>query len=244
MVNTPIYLIMWFLLISIAISLLVIGWFRVGINMWLAQTCASVILRYDTDLCMFAQRAYANFDESHDYIHAVRVLENTLSLLVPLALFTGHILSYRQLKTVVYAAVLHDTYDHKYDGKGTMSRETINNWVLTKLGVDGVTCIRIIDNMSWSKRRESHSLDYCDHLRRLVQSADWIEALGEVGLHRCIMYTKMTHPEATPEQIRADVVKHIDEKLLMIPNELPAFACAHVYYYQLLDPLIVYKNMM
>lgn len=205
----------------------------------IGKIAADLILRYDRDLDDFARSAYAKFDESHDYNHARAVLANALAMVIPMCVQERVIVRIDDLVIIVYAALLHDTYDYKYNGTG-LGRERVVEWVNHKLGNRAPACIGIIDNMSWSKRESAVPIAR-DYLRVLVQSADWIEALGTTGLRRCIMYTKVMK-SLDGEACRLEVIKHINEKLLKIPAELPSYAAEFVRARGLLQPLIEYKT--
>ena len=207
--------------------------------MAVGKIAADLILRYDQELDEFAKSAYAKFDESHDYNHAKTVLANALAMVIPMCIRERVVVRFDDLVIIVYAALLHDTYDHKYNGIG-LGRDRVVDWVNRKLGKRATACICIIDNMSWSKRKMATPIAR-DYLRVLVQSADWIEALGATGLQRCIMYTKVMK-SLDGESCRLEVINHIDEKLLKIPAELPSYAAEFVHSRKLLQPLIEYKN--
>ena len=56
-------------------------------------------------------------------------------------------------------------------------------------------------------------------LRNIVSDADKIEALGEVGLERCFIYTREKNDSYTDEEVLADVRKHCEEKLLILRDK-------------------------
>lgn len=192
--------------------------------------------RRNPELHIFAMKAYKDFDMSHDYTHALAVYSNVSKFikLVPEERAEDDI------KIVKYAAILHDTYDHKYKDKG-LGKDVIHDFILSQLGdINGKVCIHIIDNISWSKRKVSTPLNNKDWMRILVQTADWIEALGPTGLERCIEYTRAVHPGCGDLQIRDDVCQHINEKLLKIVDELPEYARQYVIDNNLNDALLIY----
>lgn len=47
----------------------------------------------------------------------------------------------------------------------------------------------------------------------ILMDADRIEAIGKVGIERCIAYTRAKNPDADDEKINKKVKKHINEKL-------------------------------
>jgi len=52
-------------------------------------------------------------------------------------------------------------------------------------------------------------------MRLVLQDADWIEAVGETGLIRCLEYAK-----SIGGKIPESISEHIRVKLLLIPAEL------------------------
>lgn len=186
----------------------------------------------EPQLVAFAKLAYANFDQSHDFNHALLVWRNVDMMLrnsvVPIDTWNRRI--------VDWAAVLHDTYDYKYAGVG-LPVETIQAFIRQHLYADADICIHIIENMSWSKRHLAKPLAHNDWMRLLVQSADWLEALGDTGLHRCITYTLKTHPDASMEEVRVIVKQHIVEKILNIRDAMPPYAQIIVDLHRLNAPI-------
>jgi HD superfamily phosphodiesterase len=73
-------------------------------------------------------------------------------------------------------------------------------------------------------------------MRQVLQDADWLEAIGEVGLVRCAEYNKAHYPN---EDTVAMVCKHIHEKLLLIPAELN-FKCSRDIAVDLVEPMMQY----
>ncbi len=73
-------------------------------------------------------------------------------------------------------------------------------------------------NCSWSKRKDSKPLvsPLCrDIIRQILQDADWLEAIGEIGIKRCQWHQRWFHKT---ENVDSYVVEHIHEKLLHIPS--------------------------
>jgi uncharacterized protein len=149
------------------------------------------------------------FDESHNHVHAMKVTH------------LAHIImkSLRQEyneKLLTYIAMLHDVCDHKY--QNAISKDVLSNFITTNLSSENEPVImKIIDNISFSKEdkglRETIPEQYNDYLTA-VSDADKLEALGAVGLERCIEFTK-----ARGGEIPDDVVKHCHEKLLRLLPE-------------------------
>jgi hypothetical protein len=60
---------------------------------------------------------------------------------------------------------------------------------------------------------------YYSQIRDIVSDADKLEAIGIVGIQRCIEYTTHTNPTYTRAQVMSDVKKHADEKLLRLASQ-------------------------
>jgi uncharacterized protein len=164
----------------------------------------------DDVLLNFVIENTKHFDESHSHIHALRVTNN------------AHIIM-RSIKEdydkrlLSYIAMLHDVVDHKYPE--SITKDRLSEFIKTNLSTMLEPIVmKIINNVSFSKEDKGLSeklpKPYDDYLIA-VCDADRLEALGTVGLDRCIEYTK-THGGRVPE----DVVIHCNEKLLRL---LPEF---------------------
>jgi uncharacterized protein len=138
---------------------------------------------------------------------------------------------------VALVALLHDVADHKYDVDGTLNAQVedflINELELKKEGAEFV--MNIIEHISYSKENKAiqsgHPINFKEVLgemgediRDIVSDADKLEALGKIGLERCVEYTKHAHREKTGEEIpeellKQKVIEHAHEKLLRLKDE-------------------------
>lgn len=162
----------------------------------------------------FVKEKTRDFDKAHDLEHAIRVLSNAWGIVRKEKLD----LSERQKMVLMYGAMVHDVLDHKLIARGLApGPEVVRDFLDTKIGTELAGVImHIIDNISWSKRHTSEpSTDEFEIVRRIIRDADWLEAIGEVGLNRCIQYTYAVGGVAP-----WDVTRHILEKLLLIRTEL------------------------
>ena len=103
--------------------------------------------------------------------------------------------------------------DHKLVklGKG-LPAEDIKQFYVGAVGEKNAEIILAIhDNCSWSKKDTSIATEH-NTLRLILQDADWIEGMI---LQRCLDYTA-----SVGAAIPADVVRHIHEKLKLIPAGL------------------------
>lgn len=159
---------------------------------------------------------YKRYDSSHGFDHALEVMKNLFLILENGYADTRD----EEFEILVAAALVHDLFDHKY-------QNTENNCldVLTHCGSPEQQnmVMGICQNISWSKEQAGKNKPLTaprEWMRLTIQDADWLDALGERGLQRCIDYTtkklKITDPKAVSEH----VCKHIREKLLLIPKKL------------------------
>lgn len=159
-------------------------------------------------LLIQAREEFKERDASHDYEHGVAVAANLALIL------KGRLRDIDQpdLEIMMAAAMLHDVFDHKYaPPREDFEFETLAPW-------QEELCEHICKNISWSKEQKGENKALparFDWMRRAVQDADWLDALGERGLERCIAYV-----EKIGGKVPEDVQKHICEKLLKIPEKL------------------------
>ncbi|SIP86171.1 HD hydrolase [Pacmanvirus A23] len=164
---------------------------------------------YLIDLIEFAKKAYKNHDKAHDLNHALRVFNNSLKIIES----EGIHLDDTERRLLPYIMIGHDFCDHKI--VNGLTKDEIRQFYESRLGSLAEEVIHIHDNCSWSKRRSSKPLNNSrDWMRKVLQDADWFEAIGEIGLQRCIEYSKSINGTT------ADICTHIREKLLLIPAEL------------------------
>lgn len=170
----------------------------------------------------YLESVFVGRDESHDINHSLRVYENCLKIMISEDIVVNKEFS----NFILVVSMCHDVPDHKYVGSGdTNTKESLVSSLREFLMGNGMTlklidiAIILIDNISWSKemRGENNKFKNPFHemLRRLIQDADWLDALGSVGLERCIQYTT-----ARKGKVPEDVCQHIKEKLLLIPEHM------------------------
>ncbi|KAH9578407.1 hypothetical protein LSM04_006836 [Trypanosoma melophagium] len=210
----------------------------------------------------FVTEMCADRDASHSLPHMEKVTENALLLL---HMQYGASVNISELiPRVILVAMLHDVADHKYDStnvlqqrvrqfvgeeatgilpslsstttnssSGVMTAEEVQQYALTA-----------IEAISFSKeksrgRRWFETLLPVEWLivRDVVSDADKLEAIGEGGLRRCLMYTKnamlekerrgrtkedtpLLKPQEEEEQRCLQNVKiHFEEKLALLSTE-------------------------
>lgn len=163
----------------------------------------------DSDLLNFVIESTKIFDDSHNHVHALAV-NNTAHIIMQ------SIRKEYDVKLLTYIAMLHDVCDHKY--KNSIPKEKLSEFISTHLSAEnGPAIMKIIDNISFSKEDkgliEPIQEQYVDYLIA-VSDADRLEALGKVGLERCIEFTK-----AINGVVPDDVIRHCHEKLLRLLPE-------------------------
>jgi HD superfamily phosphodiesterase len=165
-------------------------------------------------------------DESHGYAHMKAVAETSKFIIKQDWVYedeTGSL-----MLDAITVAWLHDIADHKYDHDGTLEQRldafgdaNISNYNEIK---------QVIKYVSFSTENKAIIAGtplnfpailgvYYAHIRDIVSDADKLEAIGIVGIQRCIEYTTHTNPTYTHAQVISDVKKHADEKLLRLASQ-------------------------
>jgi len=157
----------------------------------------------------FVKDSTKHFDDSHNHVHALKVTENAHIIMATLK-------PDYDVRMLSYVAMLHDVCDHKYPE--SIPRSELIQFIETNLTTVPVDMVmKIIDNISFSKENkgltETLPEPYNIYLMAIAD-ADRLEAIGEIGVERCIEFTR-THGGRVPE----DVVKHCHEKLLRLLPE-------------------------
>jgi uncharacterized protein len=151
----------------------------------------------------------SSFDESHNIDHAIAVYNNTLKI-------ADTIKIQLEYNILTYAAMCHDVCDHKYEN--SIKPEVLINFITKQIGEDKCKRVmNIINNISFSKQIKGlrQQLPYPDNIYLdIVSDADRLEAIGQIGIDRCIAYT-----EATGGKVPEDVIKHCHEKLLLLKDQ-------------------------
>lgn len=159
----------------------------------------------------FLRKSTEKFDDSHNHVHAHNVYINTMIIIDKLGI------EYEE-DIVFLASKLHDVCDHKYIGRGSITEEELYEFIKKIVGVTKAHRIKnIIDNISFSKEisGKRKTLPFCDNFYLdIISDADRLEAIGEIGLQRCITFTKERGGKV-PE----DVIRHCHDKLLRLSSE-------------------------
>jgi hypothetical protein len=163
----------------------------------------------------YIKLVYAKHDIAHNIDHVMKVKQNARDII---KYSEGHIkLNSSEEKIFDFVMLMHDARDHKLVEKGCCRpAEEIRQIAVENFGDHLADVIEHIhNNCSWSKC-DSSSPEIRDLLRKLLQDADWFEAIGEGGLQRCRDYTIETYPDYSSAQVEERVKTHINEKLIHI----------------------------
>ena len=165
-------------------------------------------------------------DESHGYAHMKAVAETSKFIIKQDWVYedeTGSL-----MLDAITVAWLHDIADHKYDHDGTLEQR------LDAFGTANISNYNeikhVIKYVSFSTENKAILAGtplnfpailgaYYSQIRDIVSDADKLEAIGIVGIQRCIEYTTHTNPTYTHAQVISDVKKHADEKLLRLASQ-------------------------
>jgi uncharacterized protein len=164
----------------------------------------------DEQLLNFVVENTKHFDGSHNHVHALKVTHNAHVIM-------KSIKDTYDERLLTCVAMLHDVCDHKYPE--SIPKEKLSDFIKLYLSpMMEPIAMKIIDNVSFSKEdnglQENLPEPYNMYLKALTD-ADRLEALGQVGIDRCIEFTR-SHGGTIPQ----DVVKHCHDKLLRL---LPEF---------------------
>jgi HD superfamily phosphodiesterase len=155
----------------------------------------------------FVKKTTKKFDESHDYKHAIAVYNTAKCIMDSMNIKYD-------IYILMFASLLHDVCDHKYPESISQEDLTvfIHDYIPDKVDI----IMKIINNISYSKevsgKREKIDYPYNIYLDA-ISDADRIEALGETGIRRCIIYNKSRGKD------KSNVIAHCYEKLLRLYPE-------------------------
>jgi uncharacterized protein len=183
----------------------------------------------------FIDKVLENREWSHGIEHCKCVLKNALNIwdkegvkllddnkINPL-FYTN--IPIRTLIGVV--ALLHDVCDHKYKNTANFQKikECQTKFLQDLLNQTDIHIIvSVIDNISFSKEQEygiSKNLTDLEHLiRNVVSDADKLEALGYIGIKRCMIYQREVNIEEnqglSEEQLKSKAIYHMRNKILKL----------------------------
>lgn len=178
----------------------------------------------------FARERLTDEPTGHDYWHAVRVRNNARSI-------SDKMQSHRfDRLTIELAALLHDVGDFKVTGMSeddtTIACTFLKTQNLPSEIIEQI--IFIIDNLSFAKGIDSHTMTDLPIEFQIVQDADRLDSMGAMGVARTFAYggkkgRPLYDPDYTPienitrtEYITGECpsLHHFNEKLFKVKDML------------------------
>ena len=177
-------------------------------------------------LSNFVEKVCKGRDHSHGHRHMETVATTTKTIVEQDYASEPDFLTI--LMNAITVAWLHDVSDHKYDHDGTLDQQ------LDEFGFANIPNFeqirKVIKLISYSSENKAivagTPIDYATVLgahyaivRQIVSDADKLEAIGTIGIERCVEYIRHGNPSITNEQLNLAVHIHAKEKLLRLKDE-------------------------
>ncbi len=153
----------------------------------------------------FVELKLSSESSGHDYLHALRVLENSRLLITTSV----------DEDVIIVSSLIHDLIDHKLEEKYKATVEELNTLLKdAKLKTNQITHVfDIINNISFSKGNVPTTEE-----GRIVQDADRLDALGAIGIARTFSYggknNRLIYNKDTIDS--TDSVSHFYQKLFKL----------------------------
>lgn len=185
----------------------------------------------------YVKKEMASNDSSHDWNHISRVMNFAKKITDK----TNGILGPRHKLKILLSAIFHDIKDWKYSGSHTASSEATRAF-LTKWDADvdiiDEVCY-VIDNLSYGHNLGGDSKSFptaptatAQLTLSIVQDADRLDALGAMGITRCLTYGAIKNqilydPSILPrinmtaneyKNGKTTTINHFDEKLFKLKD--------------------------
>jgi len=193
-------------------------------------------------LVQFCRQSTHGRDPSHGEEHMTQVRRNAIMILDALISTNEHphilttTTTCAHVRRMVQAcAQFHDIADHKYvtDPSQCGLVHELNQYFSRE---DSDNIVRIMEAVSFSRERKQRTLKrdvntpicFKEELgevgalvRDIVSDADKLEAIGEIGVQRCLQYASESiqvkeKRAATDDELLAHLVEHAEEKLLIL----------------------------
>lgn len=172
----------------------------------------------------FVKKTLENAEAGHDWFHIERVFKNALTI--------NQVEKGNEL-TVIFAALLHDIADPKFNNGDEELGPNIAETFLKSIAVDEAIIAHvklIIQNMSFKNSFDGNA--FTSKEMQIVQDADRLDAIGAIGIARAFTYggyknRVLYDPEIKPEQhltkdtyknTTAPTINHFYEKLLLLKD--------------------------
>lgn len=163
-------------------------------------------------------------DKTHGHEHMKQVAKNAKYIMKNMKI------TKKQKKHALIVSWLHDVADHKYDTSGTLMKKMIKFVKEIVCDQDAKYIIQCIKMISYSAEKKNGYKYYEEILplewvvvRNIASDADKLEAIGEIGIDRCIAYAKellkiqSEHIDET--KVLEHVWQHAQDKLLLLKTK-------------------------
>lgn len=168
-------------------------------------------------LSKFVDETTEGRNESHGHSHMETVAQNAKTIMLHMDI------SRDQYKWALIVAWLHDVADHKYDKDGTLQTKLVE--FVNSIEPDPIIAnylVQCVDMVSFSNETKGGYKYYEKILpaewvvvRNIASDSDKLEALGFMGIKRCMQYAQEKSEEKlSDEQLLEYVWDHSQEKLL------------------------------
>jgi len=182
------------------------------------------MLSLNDKLSNFVAEITRGRDESHGHSHMKTVAETAIRILESIK---DEEFVRANRDRVLIVAWLHDVADHKYDKTGSLNAK-MEKFVYG-LGLNGrdadfiIMCVNMVSfskEVKWGRGyyREFLPMDW-QLVRDIVSDADKLEAIGDIGLERCIHYTLEFFSDLDEEGVLQHAWEHAKDKLLRLAPE-------------------------
>jgi HD superfamily phosphodiesterase len=175
--------------------------------------------------CDFIRDVLSDRDWSHGFDHALEVVKNIIHIWHSCSIYLyrwPNACEGNPLTIAIVAGLLHDVCDHKYTSYLTDELLIrMDLFLVETLGEHDTTIVRkIIDNVSFSKelRGEIDLMEpHVQFLRDIVSDSDKLEAIGEIGVDRCLAYqAEIADSGSNTNDIVINSERHIRTTLLLL----------------------------
>ena len=178
----------------------------------------------------FLQKTVGDRDASHGVDHMMTVGNNAITY----AVFSGET-DPTFLRDVALVGFGHDVRDHKYTNAKEIEKEQKEFLLSQVSGHHAMETVKklmlTMDCVSFSKEKKARADNrfryfeellgtYYTRVRDYVSDADKMEALGKIGLERCVAFTMHRQKKTEiDDAVRKNVIDHADEKLLRLVSD-------------------------
>eukprot|EP01134_Creolimax_fragrantissima_P007665 CFRG7665T1 len=185
-----------------------------------------VVLKATVDFC---KELLKDNDASHDYSHADRVRN------VAIKLGRGESLNQTSMQIVEISALLHDVDDWKYcpEDKGELSRT--REFLKQQEFPHSDVVLRIVKSMGFKESLNNKDQNqFVEPELAVVQDADRLDAIGAVGVARCLTFggrfnrvlydpniaprVNMTKEQYQNQTAQQTTINHFHEKLFLLKD--------------------------